>query len=103
MQLVKPQDLVKASPVIQYLGGVYLANILMHLLPLFLLWKGILYLLVKNPQYRYLIGPVSISNTYSGKSKELIIRYIMANYYDYERAAHVRLRKRLKLRQMIFI
>ncbi len=67
-------------------------------LPLFLLWKGILYFLLKNPEYRYLIGPVSISNTYSEKSKELIIRHIMANYYDYEKAALVRPRKRFKVK-----
>ncbi len=67
-------------------------------LPLFLLWKGILYFLLKNPQYRYLIGPVSISNTYSDKSKELIIRYIMANFYDYEKAALVKPRNRFKVK-----
>jgi putative hemolysin len=67
-------------------------------LPLFLLWKGILYFLLKNPEYRYLIGPVSISNTYSEKSKELIIRYIMANFYDYEKAAMVKPRNRFKVR-----
>ena len=48
-------------------------------LPLFLLWKGILYFLLKNPEYRYLIGPVSISNNYSKVSKDLIIKFIMAN------------------------
>ena len=32
MKLVKPQDLIKASPFIQYLGGEYFAKILMHLL-----------------------------------------------------------------------
>ena len=67
-------------------------------LPLFLLWKGILYFLLKNPEYRYLIGPVSISNTYSDKSKELIIRHIMANYYDYDKAALVKPRNRFKVR-----
>ena len=67
-------------------------------LPLFLLWKGILYFLLKNPEYRYLIGPVSISNTYSGISKELIIRYIMANYFDYKRAAFVKPRNRFKVK-----
>ncbi len=67
-------------------------------LPLFLLWKGILYFLLKNPEYRYLIGPVSISNTYSGISKELIIRYIMANFFDYKRAAFVKPRNRFKVK-----
>ncbi len=66
-------------------------------LPLFLLWKGIIYLLLKNPEYRYLIGPVSISNTYSNISKELIIRYIMANFFDYKRAAFVKPRNRFKV------
>ena len=66
-------------------------------LPLFLLWKGILYFMLKNPEYRFLIGPVSISNTYSGISKELIIRYIMANFFDYKRAAFVKPRNRFKV------
>ena len=66
-------------------------------LPLFLLWKGILYFMLKNPEYRFLIGPVSISNTYSGISKELIIRYIMANFFDYKRAALVKPRNRFKV------
>lgn len=51
-------------------------------LPLFLLWKGILYFLLKNPEYRYLIGPASISNNYSPVSKELIVRYVLQNHYD---------------------
>jgi hypothetical protein len=66
-------------------------------LPLFLLWKGILYFLLRNPEYRYLLGPVSISNTYSDKSKELIIRYIMANFYDYQSAKHIHPRNRHKV------
>ena len=32
MKLVKPQDLLKVSPVMQLLGGEYLARLLMHLL-----------------------------------------------------------------------
>lgn len=66
-------------------------------LPLFLLWKGILYFLLKNPEYRYLIGPVSISNTYSEKSKELIIRYIMTHHFDYQKARLVAPRNRFKV------
>ena len=66
-------------------------------LPLFLLWKGILYFMLKNPEYRFLLGPVSISNTYSEISKELIIRYIMANFFDYKRAALVKPRNRFKV------
>lgn len=63
-------------------------------LPLFLLWKGILYFLIKNPEYRYLIGPVSISNRFSEFSKGMIIRFIMQNYYNYEFAKYIRPRKK---------
>lgn len=59
-------------------------------LPLFLLWKGILYFLLKNPEYRYLIGPVSISNNYSRISKELIIKFILANHFDRQMAVLVK-------------
>lgn len=58
-------------------------------LPLFLLWKGILYFLIKNPEYRYLIGPVSISNRFSNFSKGLIINFMKANYYDHEFARFI--------------
>jgi putative hemolysin len=58
-------------------------------LPLFLLWKGILYFLIKNPEYRYLIGPVSISSRFSNFSKGLIINFMKANYYDNEFAKYI--------------
>lgn len=51
-------------------------------LPLFLLWKGILYFLIKNPEYRYLIGPVTISGKYTDVSKELIMKFIIRNHYN---------------------
>ncbi len=63
-------------------------------LPLFLLWKGILYFLIKNPEYRYLIGPVSISNRFSNFSKGMIIRYIMLNHYNHKFAKYIRSRKK---------
>lgn len=62
-------------------------------LPLFLLWKGILYFLLKNPEYRYLTGPVSISNNYSDVSKDSIIRFITANYFNHQLARYIRPRK----------
>ena len=62
-------------------------------MPLFLLWKGILYFLIKNPEYRYLIGPVSISNRFSNFSKALIIKFIKEYYYDYIMARNIRPRK----------
>ncbi|MFI5162770.1 MAG: lysophospholipid acyltransferase family protein [Sphingobacteriales bacterium] len=66
-------------------------------LPLFLLWKGILKYLIDNPRYRYLIGPVSISNTFSNFSKSLIVDYINRNHFDHEMAQYVRPRKKFKV------
>ena len=58
-------------------------------LPLFLLWKGILYFLIKNPEYRYLIGPVSISSRFSNYSKGVIINFMKANFFDREFARFI--------------
>ena len=67
-------------------------------MPLFLLWKGILYFLLKNPEYRYLIGPVSISNNYSKISKDLIIRFIMSNHLNWKMAQYIKPRNSYKFK-----
>ncbi|HZY39017.1 MAG TPA: GNAT family N-acyltransferase [Mucilaginibacter sp.] len=66
-------------------------------LPLFLLWKGILKYLIDNPRYRYLIGPVSISNSFSKFSKSLIVDYINRNHFDHELAHYVKPRRKFKV------
>jgi putative hemolysin len=66
-------------------------------LPLFLLWKGILKFVIDNPKYRYLIGPVSISNTFSRFSKSLIVDYITKHHFDHEMAQWVKPRKKFKV------
>lgn len=65
-------------------------------LPLFLLWKGIISFLASNPQFKYLIGPVSISNNFSNFSQSLIVNYITQNHFDQEMAQWVKPRKRFK-------
>lgn len=52
------------------------------ILPLFILWKGILAFLMRNEGYRYLLGPVSISNHYSQMSKSLIYHFVRKSFYD---------------------
>lgn len=44
-------------------------------LPLYLLWKGILAYQQQHPQYRYLIGPVSISRFYSDFSRKVLMEF----------------------------
>ncbi|MDX1908740.1 MAG: lysophospholipid acyltransferase family protein [Bacteroidia bacterium] len=65
-------------------------------LPLFLLWKGIHTYLQHHPQYRYLIGPVSISNDYATLSKEVIVALIRRYYFDENLAKLVQPRKRFR-------
>lgn len=66
-------------------------------LPLFLLWKGILKYVIDNPQYRYLLGPVSISNSFSTLSKSLMVNFIYQNHFDKEMAEWVKPRKKFKI------
>jgi putative hemolysin len=63
-------------------------------MPLFLLWKGLLTVLLQNTDYRYLIGPVSISNDFSRFSKSLIVEFIKAHYYDSDLARFIKPRKK---------
>jgi len=65
---------------------------------LFLLWKGILYFLIKNPEYRYLLGPVSISNRFSNFSKALMIKFIRDHCYNYDLARLIRSRKNFRVK-----
>lgn len=67
-------------------------------MPLFLLWKGILYFTLKNPEYRYLMGPVSVSDDYSTTSKEMIIKFIMAHHFDWKLARSITPRNSYKFK-----
>ena len=57
-------------------------------LPFFLLWRGILSVLERLPNYRYLIGPVSISKYYSDTSKGAIITFVKKYFYDEKMAQY---------------
>jgi putative hemolysin len=65
-------------------------------IPLFLLWKGIMVFLVRHPEYRYLIGPVSISNDFSKFSKSLIVEFIKKHFIEDSFAGYIYPRKKFK-------
>ena len=65
-----------------------------HRLPLFLLWRGLLLHVISNPSYRYLIGPVSISGTYSHFARGLMLEFVRKYHYDEALAKHVHPRNR---------
>lgn len=47
--------------------------------PLLLLWKGIAAFIVRNPRYRTLFGPVSISSDYNDLSRHLLATTLLKN------------------------
>jgi len=67
-------------------------------LPLFMLWRGLLIHITANPDQQYLIGPVSISGTYSRFSRALIMEFVRQHHYDQDMAASVRPRNRFKIK-----
>lgn len=67
-------------------------------LPLFMLWRGLLLQIMANPDQHYLIGPVSISGTYSRFSRTLIMEFVRLNHYDEQLAAHVHPRHRFRVK-----
>ncbi len=68
-------------------------------MPLFLLWKGITHVILRNPdKVRYLTGCVSISNQFSKYSKGMMIAYVKKHFYDDEMAAYILPRKEYKVR-----
>ncbi|MBI5617120.1 MAG: lysophospholipid acyltransferase family protein [Gammaproteobacteria bacterium] len=67
--------------------------------PLLLLWKGIAAYVVRHPRYRYLFGPVSISNDYHPASQRLLVQFLARHHYAHEHAGEVKPRNPPKRRR----
>lgn len=67
-------------------------------LPLYMLWRGLLLHITANPEHRYLIGPVSISGSYSRTSRSLIMEFVQQHHYDQEMAAAIRPRNKFRIK-----
>ena len=63
-------------------------------MPLFLLWKGILSVLIQSPQARYILGPVTISSDYKLYSRSLIMAFVRRHYWDEHWGQFIRPKKR---------
>jgi len=50
--------------------------------PLLLLWRGIGALVAREPRYRMLFGPVSISAEYGHVTRQILARFLLANRYS---------------------
>ncbi len=67
-------------------------------MPLFLLWKGIVHVTLRYPEYKYLMGGVSISNQFSDFSKSLMIEFMKSHYYDPYIAQYIHPKKEFKVK-----
>lgn len=66
--------------------------------PLLLLWKGIAAFVYRNPHYRKLFGPVSISNDYQPASQKLLVDFLRASNTYPELARLVKPRSPFKVK-----
>ncbi len=67
-------------------------------LPLFLLWRGIVHVCLRNPEHKFLMGGVSISDKFSEFSKSLMIEFMRSNYYDSAVAQYIHPKKEFKIK-----
>lgn len=67
-------------------------------LPLYMLWRGLLLHITANPAQQYLIGPVSISASYSRFSRRLIMEFVRQHHYDEGLSMYVRPRHRFRIK-----
>jgi putative hemolysin len=65
---------------------------------LLLLWKGIGGFIARNPRYRFLFGPVSISRDYSDLTRRLIATTLLAHSQAKDLALMVRPRRPVRLK-----
>ena len=67
-------------------------------LPLFLLWRGIVHVCLRNPDHKFLMGGVSISNKFSEFSKSLMIEFMRSHYYDSAVAQYIHPKNEFKVK-----
>ena len=68
--------------------------------PLLLLWKGIGQFVARNPRYRVLFGPVSISNDYNPGSRRLMVNFLQSYSQSDSLARLVRARSPFRTRPL---
>jgi putative hemolysin len=66
-------------------------------LPLFLLWRGIVHVCLRNPEHKFLMGGVTISDKFSEFSKSLMIEFMRSHYYDAAVAQYVHPKNEFKI------
>jgi len=75
----RPELLEKINPALELGRSFIRPEYQREYAPLLLLWKGIGRFIARNPQYKMLLGPVSISNDYNSMSKHLLVAFLSAS------------------------
>ncbi len=71
-----PEFLNRLGPAVELGRSFIRAEYQKGFAPLLLLWKGIGVFIGRNPRYKILFGPVSISNQYATISRELMVGFL---------------------------
>ena len=74
---IKPQLMAAINPAIEMGRSFIRRDYQKNFMPLMLLWKGISHFILRNPDYKIMIGPVSISKNFRSLSKRVIIEYLL--------------------------
>jgi putative hemolysin len=86
----KPGFLERLGPTLELGRSFIRAEYQRKASSLALLWRGIGEYLVRNPHYKVLFGPVSISHDYQGVSRRLMVEYLEEKHRDEAFAANVK-------------
>lgn len=78
---IKPELLQRINPALEMGRSFVSPEYQRSFAPLLMLWKGIGAYVVRNPRYKILFGPVSISNNYETKSRNLLVKFLQASNY----------------------
>ena len=78
----KPELLRRLTPALELGRSFVRPEYQSHRQALPLLWRGIGEFVVRNPRYRLLFGPVSISREYTDLSRSLMLQYLRKGHYD---------------------
>ncbi|WOO42392.1 lysophospholipid acyltransferase family protein [Rubellicoccus peritrichatus] len=78
----KPNFLEKMGPALEMGRSFIVSEYQKKHASLLLLWRGIGEYLVRNPRYKILFGPVSISKEYNAISKDLMVKFLKQERFD---------------------
>jgi putative hemolysin len=88
-----PRMLDALTPAIELGRSFVRAEYQRSFAPMLLLWRGIARFIESSPQYAILFGAVSISNSYSRTSRQLMVDYLAGHMADTGMVNHVQPRR----------